>query len=370
MIRKQRVLSVLSTLFFLALSLSAATARAQTPAANAAGKAAPFTIRDIRVESQGPADEATPDTQALTARVEITFDAPCTVSAIRDALAFSPQPRVEDYHQRDNDRIAVTGYFKAGQKYVVYLPEGFECRGRRFVKGRDSFTVPDLPSKIAFKDAGSVIERDSRQLLSVRITNVDELRVRALRVPLLLAPAALGEAKSAASLDEAAKKIEARLAALGDAVKGDPELSPFLRAPAASERIFRPGKAANEANDFSVPMSFREDKGHGAALLVRADSTREGQQASSPLKVLRISDLGLACKKARSTLLVWATSIRTAEPLAGVSLVAVTSDGSAVLLGKTGKDGTLLAKDLAGKKSFRLDGKPAPKSLVRRIARP
>ncbi len=364
MMRKHRVASILSTLLFLAVPLSAVPAGAQTPVEHYAGKAAPFTIRDIRVELHASAGEGRHGSRPATAEVEIAFDAPCTVSTIQDVLKFSPQPRLEDYRQTDNDRIAVTGDFKPGQKYAVYLPDGFVCRGRKFVKGRDAFTVPDLPSKVAFKDEGSVIERDSRQLLNVSITNVDELQVRALRLPLLLAPAALREARSPASLDKAGKTLEANFAALADALKQAPELAPFLRAPAESRNVFRPGKGRNEAQDFSVPMSFREEKEKGAALLVQAESVGEGQKAASPLKVLRVSDLGLACKKAQDTLFVWTTSIRTADPIAGVSLLAATSDGHAIFLGKTGKDGTLLVKDLDGKKSFRIDGKPgAPRKL-------
>jgi hypothetical protein len=92
----------------------------------------------------------------------------------------SAERRREDIrvHQEAPDRINVPGRFEPGRKYTIFLPDDFSCNGRKYVRSVTSFTMPDLPPRVAFGEKGSVIERDSRQILNLSLTNVEELDVR------------------------------------------------------------------------------------------------------------------------------------------------------------------------------------------------
>jgi hypothetical protein len=77
-----------------------------------------------------------------------------------------------------------------------------------------------------------------------------------------------------------------------------------------------------------------------------------------------VTDLGLATKRSRNSLLVWATSLRTGQPREGVAIVAVTRDGFALPLGATGKDGLIGAKGLHNLRRVALGEKKAPENPV------
>jgi uncharacterized protein YfaS (alpha-2-macroglobulin family) len=276
--------------------------------------------------------------------IALQFNAPCDASIVEKALKVLPpvaqQRGAIRLRQEAPDRVALFGRFEPGKNYTVFLPDDFACGGRKYSRSTTSVTMPDLPSKITFQEKGSAIERDSRQILNLSLTNVEELDVRALRLPLLLVPAA----SSASGFDRVRELATARYDALRKSLGGDPAFRPFLVEPVESRQAFRPGKPRNEAATFSVPLSFRKDREKGAALAVTATGAGSGREAGNPVKVLCVTDIGLATKRSRNSLLVWATSLRTGQPLAGVAILAVTSDGFAIPLGTTGKDGLLGAQ--------------------------
>ena len=305
-------------------------------------------------------DPAKPERRSVVLR----FNAPCDASVLGAALKILPP--VAQYregigvHQETPDRVTVSGRFEPGKRYTVFLPDDFACSGRKYVRSATAFTMPDLPSKITFREKGSVVERDSRQILNLSLTNVEELDVRVLRLPLLLVPAA----SAASGFDRVRELATARFGALRESLGNDPAFRLFLGEPAENRQAFRPGKPRNEAAAFSVPLSFRKDREKGAALAAAAAGMGSGREAESPVKVLCVTDLGLATKRSRNSLLVWATSLRTGQPREGVAIVAVTRDGFAIPLGTTGKDGLLGAKGLHKLRSVALEEKKAPEKPV------
>jgi uncharacterized protein YfaS (alpha-2-macroglobulin family) len=291
--------------------------------------------------------------------IVLQLSAPCDASDIGGVLKILPSVarRREDIqvHQEAPDRINVPGRFEPGKKYTIFLPDDFSCNGRKYVRTVTSFTMPDLPPRVAFGEKGSVIERDSRQILNLSLTNVEELDVRALRLPLLLVPAA----SSVPDFDRVRDLATARYGALRESLGDDPAFRLFLGEPVENRQTFRPGKPRNEAVTFSVPLSFRKDREKGAALAVAAAGLGSIRKEGNPVKVLCVSDLGLATKRSRNSLLVWATSLRTGQPREGVAIVAVTRDGFAIPLGTTGKDGLLGAKGLHQLRAVPLEEKKA-----------
>ena len=311
-----------------------------------------FTI--TRIEPR--IDPAAPERRSVV----LQFNAPCGSSVIEEDLKILPPvPNRGDAFrvlQETPDSVSIPGRFEPGKKYTVFLPDDFVCGGRKYSRTVASFTMPDLPSKVAFREKGSVVERDSRQILNLSLTNVEELDVRTLRLPLLLVPAA----SSASDFGRLRDLSSARYAALRASLGDDPAFRRFLVEPAENRQAFRPGKSRNEATTFSVPLSFRKDREKGAALAVAAASLGSGREAESPVKVLCVTDLGLATKRSRNSLLVWATSLRTGQPREGVAIVAVTRDGFAIPLGTTGKDGLLGAKGFHKLRSVPLEERKVP----------
>jgi hypothetical protein len=143
-------------------------------------------------------------------------------------------------HQEAPDRINVPGRFEPGRKYTIFLPDDFSCNGRKYVRSVTSFTMPDLPPRVAFGEKGSVIERDSRQILNLSLTNVEELEVRTLRLPLLLVPAA----SSDPDFERVRDLVTTRYSALRDSLGNDPAFRFFLAEPAESRQAFHPRKPA------------------------------------------------------------------------------------------------------------------------------
>jgi hypothetical protein len=331
----------------LAPSLGPPQARAADPT---------FTI--TKIESQ--IHLAGPEQRSLV----LQFNAPCDSTDFAGVLKILPSVarRWTDIqvHQEAPDRVSIPGRFVPGTKYTVFLPDDFACNGRKYVRTLTSYTMPDLPPRIAFGEKGSVIERDSRQILNASVTNVGELEARALRIPLLLVPAVA----SIPNYDGVRDRVSTRFKALREAVGDDPALRPFLREPVEDRQAFRPGKSRNEAATFSIPLSFRKDREKGAVLVVAAAGMGAAEEAESPAKILCVTDLGLATKRSRNSLLAWATSLRTGQPREGVSIIAVTHDGFAIPLGTTGKDGLLGAKSLHKLRSIALEDAKTPEKPV------
>ncbi len=100
----------------------------------------------------------------------------------------------------------------------------------------------------------------------------------------------------------------------------------------------------------SLPLSFRRDKEAGALELIRVSQDQEGGPAATDPRVFRITDLGLTYKSGANQLLLWATSLKNATPLAGVQVVGLTKDMEVFPLGQTDQDGIFIfqPKELDG----------------------
>lgn len=310
--------------------------------------------------------------------VSITFTETCDFNNLKNSLKIFPPARLNWHNSySNNNTVSIKGEFKAGQDYTVIMPENFECKTRKYVKTLNAFRMPDIEPGIHFMESETVIERNSRQMLHAGVTNVDELLFQGLRIPAVLAPAALKEIKEhsavksakiaspvpqAADIQKPQLSLEMLKRNLGQKYKAikslfadNPDLMPFLGDFTEDSQLFFPGKEKNTGMQFSIPLGFRTDKEKGAVEIIQLKSNRSDQKASSPVRLFRITDMGITYKISDDSMLIWITSLNTGRPLKDVSLLAFLGDSDIIQLGKTDENGVLFVKNIEGKKTFSFD---------------
>lgn len=326
--------------------------------------------------------------------VNITFSEKCGPDNLRKYLSLSPPLRLHWYESRASENtVSLKAKFKPGQNYTISIAETTECGGLKYAKTLNSFRMPDLERNVAFAESESVIERDGRQMVHAKVSNVDELVFRGLRIPPVLLPYILksqevdpgqknneGEgrglrrakkAKIAAGLNADAEhrldvkgrdisavksELERKYAVIKKVAGESAELANFMGVLAEDSQLFFPGKELNQTQKFSMPLGFRSDKEKGAIELIQLKSGKIDQKAPSPMRLFRITDMGITYKIAEGSLLIWVTSLNTGKPLADVSLAVFTKDSGVVPLGKTDSNGILFINDLQEKKRFSFEG--------------
>ena len=341
--------------------------------------------------------------------VQITFTGKCYIDNLKDKLKlFPPVPIDWNNSKFVGNSVSLKGQFKYDQEYTVTIPEGTECSGNKYVKTITSFKVPDLTPDIQFIGTDTVIERDSRQMLHLKVTNVEELRFRGLAVPPLFAPQfahALLEHAEEKPFEKAAAKRSRRfegtdadsfparkvisttipfetlrddfrkkyeqLIAIPEAVQ---EFGDLLAAPYEDSQLFFPGKVKNKTQEFSVPLSFRKDKEKGVIEAVQLSGEKKPGETKSPIRLYRVTDLGITYKLSKNSLLLWVTSLNSGKPVAEVSLAAFLKNSEVIPLGKTDNKGMLFVKGPQRKPRFsftqnkRLDPLPVPIREIEFIA--
>jgi uncharacterized protein YfaS (alpha-2-macroglobulin family) len=324
--------------------------------------------------------------------VKITFTETCYADNLKDKLRIFPPVQIDWSNSQFTDKtLLLKGQFKCEQEYTVTIPESVECRGKRYVKTKNTFKMPDLDSGIQLADPDTVIERDSRQMLHAKVTNVEELLFQGFRIPPLVAPQVIKEIKAltepqkapgsgvaaktnavrpslpaAVSFEKIRELVEKKYEEINRIPDVQQELANLIDPPSADSQMFFPGKVRNKTQDFSLPLSFRKDKEKGAIELIQLRSNRTTEKAETSVKVYRITDLGIAYKLSKGSLLLWVTSLNSGKPVSDVSLVAVLKDSDILPLGKTDEKGVLYIKGshlrprFSLKQNVRLEPSPVP----------
>jgi uncharacterized protein YfaS (alpha-2-macroglobulin family) len=301
--------------------------------------------------------------------VRIFFSTPVPLEALRAGLRLLPRIKV------DWDRCTVSpqgvlslrGAFRYGSRHYVTLSEDVAAAGKTYVPTVTQFVMPDRHARVEFVEDKRVIERDSRQLLHVRTVNVKELYLESLRVPPLLLPQALAAEGGAQDPGQTLEQLKGAAEQLRTLTAGKSSYQPFLGEPQRENQLFPGEGAKNRLQAVSLPLSFRQDKGSGALMLIRVRDHREGSPAASDLRLFRLTDLGLTYKLGQQNLLLWVTSLKAGAPAAGVQVLAFTRGLEVFPLGVTDKDGILLisAQDREGLSLKQLG---AFKPVKRRVA--
>ncbi len=285
--------------------------------------------------------------------IQIYFTAPCTIQEIRSSLKFIPPVPVDFYNSsfvRDTNILTLRGQFQPGQRYAIILPPTFKStNGKTYKRGVAGFMMPDRDSDIAFLDQGTVIERNSRQMLHVQIINVEEVRVKATRIPMVLLPLALPKTHQDGELVQAAARLRNSLGKDGD-------FADILGEVIGEEQLFfTQQNERNVFNQFSIPLTFRKEKERGAVDIIQVMNKRAVPNVQPRSGIYRITDIGLTYKLSEGEMLVWATSLFSGKPLANVALYAFTSRNEVVPLGKTDGRGLHILQDAMLKKAASLN---------------
>ncbi|MGA1874747.1 MAG: alpha-2-macroglobulin family protein [bacterium] len=278
--------------------------------------------------------------------VTVTFTRSCDQKGLRDALRIFPPVALHWYQSyTTGNELHLRGDFKAGQEYVITFNRKVFCNGL-YIESLHSFKMPDLDPSIDFAEEGSVIERDSRQMLHAEITNIRELLFQGLSLPPILLPFVLPRNRNSIAFDTLKEEILREHERLTALLAGIPPLENFMGDPVESRQLFFPGKERNKKETFSIPLSFRKNKEKGAITLVSLSGREDNLKAVTPLWLFRITDLGLTYKISDDSMLIWATSLSTGRHLGGVSFLALVDNRESVVhLGRTDKDGLLLIRN-------------------------
>lgn len=275
--------------------------------------------------------------------VRLFFSQPVPLEVLQSSLRFLPRVKVDWRKSKvsPDGVLTLRGEFRYGAGHYVTLKDGTTVQNLTYVPTVTTFVMPNRPATVEFVGPQRVIERDSRQLLHVRVANVDAVQVGMVRVPPLLLPQALAAEQAKADLKQAAQELRTALDQLKPLIQGKSAYEPFGGEPLTENQLFPAGGEKNRVLAVSLPLSFRQDKAKGALQLVRVQDNLEGSQAAAGPGLFRITDLGLTYKTGGKSLLLWVTSLKDGVPAADVQVLAFTRQTEVFPLGRTDKDGVL-----------------------------
>jgi alpha-2-macroglobulin len=275
--------------------------------------------------------------------VRLFFSQPVPLEVLQSSLRFLPRVKVDWSRAKvsPDGVLTLKGEFKYGAGHFVTLKDGTVAQNRTYVPTVTTFVMPNRPATVEFVGPQRVIERDSRQLLHVRVANVDAVQLGMVRVPPLLLPQALAAQQARTDLKQAAQELRTAADQLKPLIQGKSAYAPFDRAPLEENQLFPAGGEKNRVLAVSLPLSFRQNKEKGAIELIRVRDNQEGSRAATPPGLFRITDLGLTYKTGGAGLLLWVTSLKDGVPVPGVQVLAFTRQTEVFPLGQTDKDGVL-----------------------------
>ncbi|MBI5190805.1 MAG: hypothetical protein HZA22_09030 [Nitrospirae bacterium] len=296
-------------------------------------------------------------------KLTIYFTEPVSTSGLDASLKVFPPVEMEWYNASagTDNSLSITGNFRPGQTYRLTFSEGFRSvTGKKFVKGVDEVLMPNLPSEITVPDKGSVIERDGRQLLNLKVTNADELVFSGLNLPPVLLPAAAEAVRvkpgtQVMPWDEIKAGLIDKHGRMKKAAGGDADFAPLLADITEDRDAFFSKGEYNEPRMFSMPLTFRQAGTNGTILLARIDSRTKDQPAEGLVKLLCVSDTSITYKLSAGSILIWTSSISTGLPVPDAAVLLFTKDNTAFYAGRTDRHGLLTVEDGAGRKSISIN---------------
>jgi len=276
----------------------------------------------IDAEKQFTIGSIEPDADSRMVRLRFTQAIPFKV--LRDHLKVYPSVGINWSKSSYDDSQVLTlhGDFHFGERHVISLPDNLEVDGKTYSKTLNDFVMPDMPAAIKFVGGKTVIERDSRQLLHVRLQNVERIQFQGIRVPPLLLPVALAAVggEASASWEETLVQLQSATDQARPLVGNNSAYRVFLGAPFQEQQLFFTSVRKNTPHAFSMPLTFRKDKDRGAIELVRVTGSDAAAAVAGPAQLVRITDMGLTYKVSAQNLLIWSTSLKAGTPQKAVAL--------------------------------------------------
>lgn len=264
----------------------------------------------------------------------------------RGIISFFPPEDIDWYRSsiEEGNVINLEGEFTPGQTYRIKIPsESALVQDRQYAPSLNAFTMPDYPPSIDFALKKTTIERDSRQMVHVKLRNVKEILFESVKVPHFLAlyekdiyPVTVNQ--RIRPMEEAFVKVWKPLQGV---MESREEFKPFVDKIHYQSHLFFNPSPKNNTVTFSIPLTFREEKEKGAALLTQLSSNETASGCHSPLSLFRVTNLCLAAKSSPARLMVWSTEIGSGKPVGGVDILAADLDHRLFVLGKTDQQGVL-----------------------------
>lgn len=293
--------------------------------------------------------------------VQVVFTDSCDMDALRRELKLIPPAPVDWYNSgfsREKNVLTIRGQFKPGQQYAVILPPTFKsANGRTYAKTVTGFAMPDLPTQISYIEQGSVIERDSRQMLHVQLRNVNEVQFQGLQVPPGLLPEVihLSGGASANPWGTIRPHLLQRADHVTSFLMQDRDFELLAGKAIEDEQLFFSREEKNLFHQFSIPLGFRKIREKGTLELVQVMG-KDLVDVQTGVKLYRITDIGLTYKLADDGLLLWATSLHSGKPVKGAVFFAFTHEREAVPIGTADDRGLLFVKNNMVRKRMSLRG--------------
>jgi len=236
------------------------------------------------------------------------------------------------------NEIKLRGDFKAGKQYSLVFKPGFKIDGKQYKPTKSTFLIEPL-SHISFFNENNVIEKNSRQLLHLNLTNVDRFTVQSTRIPPIYLPLIV---QKYINWEETLKKLNSYHDKNHNEVLPD-EFKDLNGEFIKDLKIFNFEKNFKQ-RPFSIPLTHRTDSGRGSIQLIKVKSENQELEAESPYTLLRITDIGITYKRSRKNLLVWITSLQKGTPLPEQKVYAIGEHSQLYFLGKTNSDGIIIFK--------------------------
>ena len=303
-----------------------------------------------------------PYARQVTLELDHTISYPALINWVnRDKPKISPRLELEwEINHKKRNQISLKGDFKSGQKYSLIFKPGFEIDGKRYKPTATSFVIEPL-SYIKFFEENNVIERNSKQLLHLNLTNIDRFTVHSMNIPPIYIPFILDPKRE---LEESIKTLNSyqddlRLKILPQ------DFSELMGELAKDKQIFNFQKNYKE-KPFSVPLTFRKTSNKGSVQIVNVESENPDIEAKSKYKLLKITDIGITYKRSKKNLLVWLTSIQKGVPLNSKKVYAVDDKLNIFYLGRSNSDGIIMVKP-GMHKSINMSRSNTYRSKVRRL---
>ncbi|MGQ9366761.1 alpha-2-macroglobulin family protein [Azospirillum sp. ST 5-10] len=254
-------------------------------------------------------------------------------------------PAVETVASPRDKTLCVEG-LEHGRTYTLVLREGLPSGGGQRLAAAESHevVVPDRAPALAFRGAGYILPRVGSEGLPLRTVNVDRARLQVLRIN----DRNLVEQIYYGRITQQLAEYE-----VGEIVDR------------SGEEVWRGEMAIDTVRNTPVVTAFPIDAVLGTLkpgvyiAVATADSVKKESWENKATQWFVVSDLGLSTIQGEDGLLVFARSLATADPVAGVALRLLARNNAELGTATTGPDG--MARLDAG--LLRGDGGNAPQAL-------
>ncbi len=235
---------------------------------------------------------AWPTSGKNTCSVSVRFNEPLALGQETPTLTFTPAVECGPAHVRGRT-LELTGQFQCGQNYSVEVGEALlSASGSTLGKKQPlTFRIPERPRDVSMPDGGGLLMPGGQLQLAVQVTNVPTVEVSASRLHANNLVSYLhGNSSRETSRSVPTKRFEL-------------DLKP------------------NEITHCSLPLTEIVDDPLGVYRVTVRDRESYWERETA---LVRVSDMALTVKRERRGLFVWVTSLKTGEPLDGVTLEART----------------------------------------------